>query len=153
MSFSTQTHSSFIVDQMDAEICISNDTKLDVTFALNELWIQVDDPGWPGCCHHFKFCYMYKTFLNGSLDYSKLYKEFRKNIFPFRKCVLQPKIHLAFENSIRPYLQKSDTGSVFCQNQFCKQAMVQTGLWLRKTEICQNLIFVNKKWVINFKWG
>ena len=84
------------------------------------------------------------------------HEESINDLLGLQKCLLiciQPKMCLAFGNSIRPNSQKIDTGSVFCQNQFCKQPRVQTGLWLRKTEICQNLILVNKKWVINSKWG
>ena len=55
-----------------------------------------------------------KYSLNGSLDLSKLYKEFRKHLFSPRKCLLmclQPKMWLAYPNSIRLYLLENDMGT------------------------------------------
>ena len=104
--------------------------------------------------HPCKFCYMPSRTAKCRSWFIYFLRGIQRK-WPLKRSriCLQRKKGLAFENSIRPHLQKTDTGSVFCQNQFCKRARVQIGLWQRKTEICQNLILVNKKWVINFNWG
>ena len=109
-----------------------------------------------GWHRHCKFHYLYKIFTEWKSRLVKIVQGIQKTpLFPCKMSLnlSTAKIIIGISIFNSAIFARKWYGNVFCQNQFCKQARVQTGLWLRKTEICQNLILVNKKWVINFKWG